>query len=270
MSIYNINGNEIFSAYDINGTALAEAFDIAGNIVWSAGPHFRPSATINNIYTSALTIQPQGGCIDDNENAYVCFYHAGKFLKYNIGTAETYEVSFTGDAYGHANGMAYNPNTGHLYLAAMKATGEVYVFDTSFNLVDTLYAKNADGNVFNCWNIAYDRINEQFITLIGNTDGGTIRFYNNNLEYISEVNYTIPGYTFTAQDIETDGEFIYYIAYNPNYIFVFDMTGAFIAAINNSAFGGEPESMMYDWINNVYYIEGKDSTFVIRQAIFKD
>ena len=46
------------------------------------------------------------------------------------------------------------------------------------------------------------------------------------------------------------------------------MSGDLVKMISNTAFTGEPESMCYDWINDNYYIEGKSSYFVIRQAEF--
>lgn len=270
MAVYDINGNSLSTVYDINRTSLNQCYDIDGNELMSGGPSWKQASVITNIYTSTLTIQPQGGCIDDDGNIYVCFYHAGKFLKYNIGTGVSSEVSFTGDTYGHANGMTYNPNTGYLYLASMKATGEVYVFDTSFNLVNTLYARDGNGDVFTCWNIAYDRNTERFITLVGGDSGGEIRFYDDSFTFDSAIEFDIADWQYTRQDIETDGEYVYGVGYNPNWIFAFAMDGTLVAAINNTACGGEPESMMYDWTNGNYYLEGKDSKFVIRQVVFKD
>ena len=75
---------------------------------------------------------------------------------------------------------------------------------------------------------------------------------------------------YTAQDIETDGYFVYAIGYNPNHISVVGMDGSLIKVISNTAFTGEPESMCYDWINGNYYIEGKSTYYVIRQAVFKE
>lgn len=267
MSIYNINGVEISSAYNVNGVSLPQCYDVNGNELMSGGGEitFLDNAIITNVYTSSITSQPQGGCIDDEGNVYVCFYSEGKFRKYNIGTGTLTEASFTANAYGHANGMAYNPNTGYLYLASMKTTGEVYVFDKSFNLVNTLYARNNNGDIFTCWNIAYDRVHQRFITIYARK----MYFMNDNFEYMSYVDCPESEiWPYTAQDIESDGEFVYAVGYNPNHITVVDFNGNVVKMISNTAFSGEPESMCYDWINDKYYIEGKSSYFVIRQAEF--
>lgn len=267
MSVYNINGDVLSVVYDVNGNALSHCYDINGNELMGNTPTFFDSAIITDIYTSSITSQPQGGCIDDDGNVYVCFYSVGKFLKHNIGTGTNTEVSFTPNAYGHANGMAYNPNTDYLYLASMNNTGEVFVFDKSFNLVDTLYARDENGNVFNCWNIAYDRTHQRFITMGGS---GKIFFMDDNFEYITHSTY-VPSeiWPYTAQDIETDGSFIYAIGYDPNTIAVVDLGGNLVKMISNTSFSGEPESMCYDWINDKYYIEGKSTYYVIREAVFK-
>lgn len=267
MSIYNIGGDAINAAYNIGGSALGEAYDIDGNVVSSGSPtSFLDSSAVTEVYTSTITSQPQGGCIDDSSNVYVCFYSAGKFLKHNLATGTDMEATFAANAYGHANGMAYNPNTGYLYLAGMKATGEVYVFDTSFNLVHTLYAKDENGIAFNCWNLAYDRKHQRFVAM----SSGKLYCLDDYFEYISNAEYNPDEiWPYTAQDIETDGEYIYCLNYSPNTIAVVDFNGNLVKMIDNSAFSGEPESMCYDWINDVYYLEGKSTYYVIRRVVFK-
>lgn len=265
MSIYDVNGNPLPTIYDVNENPLLTCYDINGNPITLV--QFLDSATVTNVYTSSVTAQPQGGCIDDDGNIYVCFYAEGKFRKYNINSGTLTEASFTPNAYGHGNGMAYNPNTGYLYLASMKNTGEVYVFDKSFNLIDTLYARRNTGVVYSCWNITYDRNTRRFISL----DSSKIYFYDDNFDYIDYVPYPEnTAWPSTAQDAETDGEFIYCVSYNQNYISVVDMRGHLVKTISNTAFSGEPESMCYDWINDKYYIEGKSTYFVIREVVFKE
>ena len=268
MSIFNINGTPLSSAYNINGVSLTSAYDIDGNEVLTGEVSFLDNAIITDVYVSSTASQPQGGCIDDDGNVYVCFYSAGKFLRYNINTGASLEKSFTPNAYGHANGMTYNPNTEKLYLASMNDTGEVFVFDKSFNLVDTLYARDANGNVFTCWNIAYDRNSEQFITIAG-YEGGCIRFFDNSFNYVTQNLFTFDNWGATRQDLETDGTYLYGVSWNPNKIFVLDFQGNVIKEIGNSAFTGEPESLCYDWIQRRFYIEGISSTYVIRSAEIK-
>ena len=266
MSVYDINGNVLSTVYDVNGNIQLPIYDINGNELTTDMPTFLDSATITNVYTSSIASQPQGGCIDDDGNVYVCFHSVGKFLKHNISTGVNTEVSFTANAYGHANGMAYNPNTGYLYLASMNSTGEVFVFDKSLNLVDTLYARDENNSIFNCWCIAYDRKNNRFITITGNK----MIFFNDNFVYQNHVSIVSSEiWEYTAQDIETDGDFVYALDYNPNYISVVSMQGVLVKRISNTAFLGEPESMCYDWINDKYYIEGKSTYYVIREAVFK-
>lgn len=262
MRVYDVNGNPLSSAYDVEGRALSAVYDVEGNLLNRIV--LSDETTITDFYTSTL-VQPQGGCIDDNGNVYACFYSAGIMFKHNLNTGAEMQKTFTPEAYGHANGMTYNPNTGYLYLASMNDTGEVFVLNTTdLSLVDTLYAKDSGGAVFNCWNIAYDRTRERFVTM----SGGTIYFFDDNFDLISTGAYDPNDWPYTRQDIETDGVYIYALSFNPNAIFVFDMSGRLVKQIANTAFSGEPESMCYDWINNIYYIEGKSTYYVVRKAEF--
>ena len=263
MSLYEVNGDNLITIYDINASVLNAAYDVDGIAIPLYS--FDDSTTVTNIYTSSISAQPQGGCMDDEGNLITIFPSSGKFVKHNITSGVDTEYSFTPDVYGHGNGMAYNPSTECFYVAAMKNTGEVYVFDKSFNLVDTLYVRNENDTIFNCWDIAYDQKHQRFIT---NT-GTKLYFMDDDFEYISHVNTPASAWPATAQDIETDGDFVYFINYNPNSISVLDMKGNFIKSISNTGFSGEPESMCYDWENNAYYIEGKSSYYVIRQVVFK-
>lgn len=263
MRVYDVNGNPLSSAYDVEGHALSAVYDVEGNLL--DGVVFADETTITDIYTSTRTQQPQGGCIDDNGNVYTCFYKAGFMLKHNLTTGAETQNAFTSEAYGHANGMTYNPNTGYLYLASMNDTGEVFVFDTAdLSLVDTLYARDGGGTVFNCWNIAYDRTGGRFVVM----SGGTIYFFDDDFVLISTGTYDVNDWAQTRQDIETDGTYIYALSFNPNKICVFDMNGHLVKQIVNTAFSGEPESMCYDWTNEIFYIEGKSSYYVIRKAEF--
>lgn len=268
MGFYDVNGNALNVAYGVGGTVLSSVYDVNGNPLTDSP--FEDNATITTIYTATTTLQPQGGCMDSSGNICACLYMSGNFIKYNLqaGTQSIItppQASGT-EPWGHANGMTYNPNTGYFYVASQNNTGEVYVFDSSFNLVNTLIAKDANNNVFNCWNIAYDRTYQRFITMSGN---GDIRFMNNSFSYVSKIQYDANEWELTRQDIETDGEYIYCLSWNPNKIFVFSMAGTLMKEIDCTAFGGEPEAMCYDWSTGNFYIEGKDSYYVIRQAAFK-
>lgn len=268
MGFYDVNGNALNVAYGVGGTVLPSVYDVNGNPLTDSP--FEDNATITTIYTATTTLQPQGGCMDASGNICSCLYMSGKFIKYNLqaGTQSiiTPPQASGSQPWGHANGMTYNPNTGYYYVASQNSTGEVYVFDSSFNLVDTLYAKDANNNVFNCWNICYDRLTRRFIAMSVNV----LYFFNDSWELVNTGTYIESEWGTTRQDIETDGTYIYCMSWSPNKIFVFDMNGVFVKEISCTAFGGEPEAICYDWTSGNFYIEGKDSYYVIRQAVFKE
>lgn len=265
MSVYKLNGDALQSVYDITGNYLQQAYDINGNeLLDNMGMIFNDFATVINTYTSSLNAYPQGGCMDDEGNVCAIFPTIGKFIKHNINTGVETQYSFTPNVYGHGNGMTYNPFTECFYVASMKETGEVYVFNKSFELIDTLYARDENDNVFTCYNIAYNRNTEQFITLRG-LDGGRIIFYDNDFNRVTQVSFDINDWADTRQDIETDGNYIYAVSYNPNKIFVFNFQGDVIKEISNTGFIGEPEALCFDWSGN-FYMSGKDSYFVIRKT----
>ena len=265
MSVYDINGNSIFSYYDSIGTSVSSLYDVNGTLITGGGGKtFDDSTTVTTIFQESIDGIPQGGCIDSNQNVYVCIYNKGYFVKYNLATEAESKPTYTSGAYGHANGMTYNPNTGYLYIAGMSNSGNVYKLDTSLNLIETLYARDRNNQAFNCWNIAYDRLSRRFITM----SGGVIYFMNDSFVCTSTATYTESEWTDTRQDIETDGEYIYCVSHNPAIIHVFSMSGTHIKAITNSGFAGEPESLMYDWTNDIFYMEGLSNGLAIRRTDF--
>lgn len=263
MAIYDLGGNIIQSAFGVEGNALSQAYDINGNALMS-NIVFDDSTTVTNVYTSTINAYPQGGCMDDDGNLCACLLTTSQFIKHNIATGNDVLYSFTPDAYGHGNGMAYNPNNERFYVASMKDTGEVYVFNKSFTLVDTLYPKDSSDNTYVSFNICYNRFTKQFIIL---AEDNYIRFYDDNFDLVSQVAFDISEWKYTRQDSETDGNYIYAVSYNPNALFVFDFEGNMIKEISNTGFGGEPENLCYDW-HGKYYMSGKDSRFVIRRLEF--
>ena len=261
--IYNKNGITLVTAYDYQGTAASMVYDVDGNPLLDV---FDSSTTLSTIYTSTITSQPQGGCTDGNGNIYTCFPSVGIFSKYNINTGVEITANFTAGAYGHGNDMTYNPNTGYLYLTAMESDGRVLVLDTSFNLVDTIYLMDDNGEPTTCWNISYDRVHEWYVTI---NAYGPIYYYDENFNIIKTAAYTQSDWPTTHQNAETDGKYIYAVSYNPNNIYVFTMDGGLVAQISNTGFTGEPEALMYDWTNDVFYIEGKATNYVIRSVEFR-
>ena len=109
MAIYDLGGNIIQSAFGVEGNALSQAYDINGNALMS-NIVFDDSTTVTNVYTSTINAYPQGGCMDDDGNLCACLLTTSQFIKHNIATGNDVLYSFTPDAYGHGNGMAYNPN----------------------------------------------------------------------------------------------------------------------------------------------------------------
>lgn len=263
MSVYDINGNVLQSVCDVAGNPLVQCYDINGNELMGGGIVFDDTTTVTNVYTSTINSYPQGGCMDDEGNLCACLLTTSQFVKHNILTGNNTLYSFTPDAYGHGNGMAYNPTNERFYLASMKNTGEVYVFNKSFELVDTLYARDENGNIFNCWNLAYNRNSHRFVTM----SNGIMYFMDDNFEYIAKSSYAMDDWKYARQDIETDGNYIYAVSYDSNAIFVFDFQGNTIKEISNTGFTGEPENLCYDWTSN-FYMSGKDSYFVIRKVAF--
>lgn len=268
MSIYNINGQYKSTAYDINGNLLSVVYDINGNAIPLIS--FLDSATITDVYTSSITWQPQGACVDDDKNVYVCFYNAGKFLKYNLDTGANEQYSFTANGYGHANDATYCSNTGLIYLTSMETNGKVYALDpsTGMTLIDTYIVNGKNNTPSQIWCLAYDRNTERFIAFDTNND---MLFYDQNFNLISYKNAPNLSsiWPATRQGMETDGTFIYAISYQPNLINVIDMNGKLVKHISCSNFSGEPETMCYDWINNKYYIEGISTYYTIKEAAFK-
>ena len=265
MSVYDKDGTILNTVYDVDGDEIVSVYDVNGNLLETV--IFDDSTTITNIFTSSSTAQPQGGCMDADGNVVSIFYRTGEFRSYNVSTGiETVYSTFGYETYGHANGMTYNPNTGYFYIASQNNTGEVYVLDDSFQLVETLIAKKPDDTVFNCWNICYDRISQRFITVSGNN----LYFINDDWEIVDTKSFVKNDWATTRQDIETDGEFIYCVSWSPNKLFVFTMNGTLVKEISNTGFGGEPEAICYDWDTGNFYVEGKDTYYVIRQAVFKE
>ena len=155
-------------------------YDVYGNILYGNINDLLSVAKYKEIYSTSSG-QTQGSCIDDSGNIYTAQYSAGKWVKYNIYSGSESTYSFTGGTYGHMNDLAYNPNNGYIYCASMNNTGEVYIFNPSnMNLVNTVYALDANGNPYGMSNLAFNRNTNQFVSI-----------YSNN----QEMYFTIPAFT---------------------------------------------------------------------------
>ena len=65
----------------------------------------------------------------------------------------------------------------------------------------------------------------------------------------------------TSQGMETDGNYIYRLTYNPNYVDVATIDGSYVKTIPLPV-SGEPEAIMYDWTTGKYYFSmNKASAF---------
>lgn len=252
MGIYDINSQELNAVYDISGNEIEFGLP---------SPNVVDNAVNHNLYVRNSK-QTQGACIDDNGNIYEIYYGTGKFIRYNVNTKVVTEfTTFTSGAYGHANDMAFNPNTGYIYVGSMNSTGEVYVIDpVDMTLHNTLYAYKSDGvTPITVSNICYDRKGERFICL----NAGVIYFFDDNFNLINTGTYLTSDWTDTHQGAETDGNYIYAVTWKGNggsypgtinCIHVFSMLGVHVATVSMSDQTNEPEDLCYDWNTGLFYV----------------
>lgn len=256
--IYDINGVPLASVYAVDGTELDEAYNLDGEQIFPDTP---PTPTPVWLDTAVVTALPsisvsgikQGACTDGTYIYQIVFssnqYTSGVFVKYKIadGTYTTTSFDNTID-FGHGNDMAYNPNNGHIYVATMKADGSVVELDTSFGYVTTHYLVNEQGETYWVWQLCFDRKTNRFLS----ADTAGMMVYNQNMEYLTY--FSMPTHpSATGQGCETDGDYIFRITYNPNYVDVATITGEYVKTISLPV-TGEPESIMYNWANGEYYI----------------
>lgn len=264
--IYNVSGSAITEIYKKDGSQANIYFDVNGTAFETRDGELpthemRTEALTENLAGSVTANGiKQGGCTDGTY-IYQCSGDITNFtymnvIKYDIANA-TYTVqnyTRTDANFGHANGMAYNPNTGYLYVATMLTDGSVIVIDPSdMSIVGTVYVKDTDGTTpVTVWQLCYDRLGHRFITSIGNY----FYFYDDNFQYLYRYPIeTTPSATY--QDCDTDGGYIYRITYNPNNIYVNRITGEYVGDMTSNI-GGEPETIMYDW-NSHFYASKQDN-----------
>ena len=231
--------------YDVNGNALSDTALLQ-------------SAKRKEIFSTSSS-QTQGSCIDDSGNIYTAQYSAGVWVKYNVysGTSTTY--SFTGNAYGHMNDLAYNPNNGYIYCASMNNTGEVYVFDpANMSLVNTVYALDANGNPYGMSNLAFNRSTNQFVSIYSNNQ--EMYFYNTSFQYVKHIAITNYYSSGTRQGGETDGTYFYHVVSpNSNNSVIVPYTLGGVRATDPipvyPSSSPEFEAMCFDWINKRYFLQ---------------
>ena len=258
-------------AYDKDGNVLARVYDAAGNLltrVYAADGTpipieiFLPTAVLTALPTVTVSGNKQGACTDGTYIYQICI-NTRIGVKYQIsdGTFQTFSIDASLPI-NHGNDMAYNPNNQHLYVAAMSADGAVLEFDNGWNYVTTHYLTNSNGDPVYVWGLCFDQNTNCFYST--SQSGGGIDdlmlIYDESFTYIDSILMSnIP--TATAQGCETDGEYIYHIWYNPNLIHICTMDGTYVTTITNPM-SGEPETLMYDWINDKFYINRNNSTYL--------
>ncbi|MBO7323471.1 MAG: hypothetical protein J6U51_07810 [Bacteroidales bacterium] len=159
--------------------------------------------------------------------------------------------------------MAYNPNNEHIFLAAMTEDGAVMELDHALNYVKTHYLQDLNGDSFSVWALCFDQNTRHFLA-----DYGTlVLVYDEQFELIGSIPSarTVTG---TAQGMETDGDYIYRVWSNPNKIEVASITGPYVTTITNPM-TGEPEAMMYDWINDRYFMSKNSASDAFYQVQLK-
>lgn len=248
-NIYDSSGNTVSAIYTADGTEIEIA-----PVIDFPEPNLATTGTFTSLFTTTTVGNTQGSCIDDDGNIYTVFYAVGAIVKYNIYTGEETTYSFTANLYGHANSLTYNPNTGYVYVASMKTTGEVYVLDPSNSMAVAAikYALKGDGTALTPWCMAYDRNTRRFYL----QSAGVLYQYDDDFNLVDySVTFDIDDWGGTRQGMETDGTYIYGVSYGQNYLYVFDLTGTLVTTVNCTALTQEPEELMYDWNSGIFYIQ---------------
>lgn len=247
MKVYDEDGNVIDTAFSNDGTRLEQVFPFSGSPI--KFDVFRETAILTALPSISNSGNKQGACTDGTY-IYQIIIGTFAFLKYNIQDGTYTSVSGGSSVpYNHGNDMTYNPNNQHIYVAAMSSDGAVMELDTDFNYIRTHYLVRADGTPYPVWGLAFDQNTNHFLSEEGNT---TMAVYDQDFNYL--YSFTMPDIpSATGQGMETDGEYIYRVWYNPNTIDVSTMDGELVARINNPM-SGEPETLMYDWIHGKMYI----------------
>lgn len=161
------NYTVIVSNYDTTTNVVIPQDGIFGYLyTWSDQPfpEYCPVYSPDKIAQVCKIIEFSGhvqGCATDGTNILICNPN-GRMALYGIKSKEAVLIkSFEADAYGHMNSATYYD--GKYYVASMKSTGEIYVFDsTTLELVNTIIAKNGANEVINPWAICFDKINNKF------------------------------------------------------------------------------------------------------------
>lgn len=261
MPIYNKSGNAIYDAYSAPGDRLLKAYKADGTPI--PLDQFLDTAILTPLPSINFSGNKQGACTD-GEYLYQFMINSFRGIKYKIsdGTYQTYSLG-SSIPYNHGNDMAYNPTNNHIYVASMSSDGAVMELDTDFNYITTHYLVSDSGQPYEVWGLCFNQKTNQFFSLYGNS----ICVYDTNLNYIRR--FPLPEYpNATGQGCETDGEYIYRVTYSPNLIDIATIDGAFVKTMDNPM-SGEPETMMYDWIHDRYFMNKQTATDLFWQVQLK-
>lgn len=266
--------NVIFNGYN-DVTRWKGSIDKAGifNRVLSQNEVYKffgydPTAYVQVTALQSISVTgiKQGGCTDGTYIYQVSFtdstYSGGVFIKYKISDGTYTTVSFSTTDFGHCNDMAYNPNNQHIYIAPMLADGTVLELDSGFNVVATHTVIDGDGNPINVWQLSFDRNNKKFYV----AKGSNFVVLDQNLAYVETIT-AATALSASGQGGETDGSHIYRLCASPNLLDVLTMAGQRIKVLTINT-NYEPESIMYDWTSEKFYISTNENSGFFYKADF--
>lgn len=248
---YNTLGNRVQVAYMTNGTPI--------NI-----STFLDMAIVTALPSISVGGTKQGACTD-GEYIYQMIIPTFSGIKYNIANG-TYSLVELGSSvpYSHANDMAYNPINQHIYVAAMTSDGAVMELDNQWNYIQTHHLVGVSGSTYSVWGLCFDQNTNHFLS----ENSGGVAVYDQYFNYLDW--FALPEHpSATGQGFETDGEYLYRVTYNPNLIDVATITGEYVTTITNPL-SSEPETMMYDWHNDRYFINTNTTSDFFYRVILKN
>lgn len=220
---------------------------------------FKRSASITEIgsLNNSTTHIAQGSCI----NGDVLYYFEGldwndpynsvEVTKYNLTSNTADKMVLSGEHLGHCNDATYNTVTNQV-LVAVTNNGEIAVFDSDMNYIESVYPK-INGVIVNSYGIAYNKSNNTYILGLYDNEGiGEYAFAVfdaewNHVKTLEPFSYS----PYVRQGIETDGEYIYRSLYTQNSVDIYDMEGNYLSNVS-VGIDGELECIEIDNDGNVY------------------